>query len=283
MKQTLLLLDCNYLARRAYHTTGKLQFDGDRTGVLFGFFRDLIVLHEEFSNCRTAFCFDHGGSVRKSVFPGYKSSREKQKASQNKKEVQEEKQFYRQVNNLRDVHLLEIGYNNVFSQPGYEADDLIASVIGSFDGEIIIVSADQDLYQLLSDRVRIWNPQKQFMMTENGFRKKWGLRPRDWIKVKAIAGCSTDDIAGIKGVGEITAAKYLRGELSKGSNAHVAIKAGQEIIHDNKLLVRLPFPGTHIYQLKEDDVSTDKWNAVMKQLGLRSLFDRVPGMIRSMI
>ena len=76
--------------------------------------------------------------------------------------------------------------------------------------------------------------------------EKYRIKPFEWHKVKAIAGCSSDNVKGVAGVGEITAIKYLKGELKKESKAHQNIinklEIGNEVITNGGLLGKI----THI-------------------------------------
>ncbi|GAH00618.1 unnamed protein product, partial [marine sediment metagenome] len=97
--------------------------------------------------------------------------------------------------------------------------------------------------------------------------------PREWKLVKALAGCSTDGIPGVKGVGEKTAIKYLTSQLKETTKACQAIisKEGIKIFKRNLKLVALPFKGTNVFKLKKDKLSKEGWIKVTKTLGMKSL------------
>jgi hypothetical protein len=152
-----------------------------------------------------AFCFDHGKPKRARLYPAYKANRKPESIED--KEHRSERN--RQINLLRNEYLPAIGFKNVFWQEGYEADDLIASIVRSNARltDIAILSSDKDLYQLLSPRVFMWNRGKK--TTLQSFYQEWGIKPDRWAEVKAMAGCTSDNIEGIDGVGEKTAIKFL--------------------------------------------------------------------------
>ncbi len=221
MKNSLLILDCNYLAWRAYHTKQDLRYRGTPTGVIFGILQDVISLRELHNTERIAFCFDHDRRYlkRKIDCPGYKSSRDRPDATEEEQKMF--KEVHQQILALRKTILPTLGFRNVFAEEGYEADDLIASIVCDLreGDQAIIVGADHDLFQLLGPRTIIWNPTKSVAITESSFSKDYGVTPTQWVDVKAIAGCSSDDVPGIRGIGEKTACKFLNGTLKSGSVA----------------------------------------------------------------
>ena len=95
--------------------------------------------------------------------------------------------------------------------------------------------------------------------------------------MKAIAGCSTDNVLGVKGVGEKTAIEYLRGKLVKGKRYDdIGSKEGWKIFVANISLVKLPMQGTNYFKLEKDELSEQGWKQVVKILGMSSIRDRMP-------
>jgi DNA polymerase-1 len=273
---TILILDVNYLAYRALYTVGDMVHEDMRTGIAFGVFRDVITLQERFDADHVAFCFDSKHSLRKDLCPSYKSSRaDKNKTRDEQKRLDD---FREQVTTLRRHLLPSIGFRNIFLFPGYESDDIIAALcqLLSSRESAIIVSADKDLYQCLSIKpeVVMFNPQSKKLVSYQSFVNEWKITPQQWPEVKAWAGCPTDDIVGLKGVGEKTAAKYVRGELKA-----TALKKFQEqavVKTFNMPLVTLPFMGMPEPCLKHDEVTPEKWQNVLDLLGIGSLKNFAP-------
>jgi len=267
----IILIDTNYLCHRAFHTTGQLAFEGEVTGVLFGVFRAIesVIKHLEGD---PVFCFDEDQSLRVRKLPTYKSGRQAKRDAMDDEDKRIYQKFQEQINLLRKQYLPAMGYANVFSEPGFEADDIIGSLAtGLFDEIITIVSADSDLWQLVKDRkVRCYNPTRDEYTTEKSLRAKYGITPKQWSHVKAIAGDTSDDIIGISGVGEVTAAKFVRGELKSGKKSE-AIQKGLDLWMANLELVSLPYPGTSTYQIRPDTLTDEKWNNVVKGLGMYTL------------
>lgn len=275
---TVLVLDCDNLLSRAWHAAKQ-----DSRLMLMMFFRDLRLLQQQFATERMAFCFDSTPlSKRRGVYPAYKANR----PSPTNEEEARLNEKWLDVASLREKYLPALGYRNIFRQNGYEADDLIASVVQGTDQDCIIVSSDRDMLQLLSgsrnynpldNRVRVWRPAlgkiKGEMVTQQTFRDKYGISSRSWAKVKAIAGCVSDNIKGVPGVGEHFAIKYIKGELNHATKAYAKIKAAEAsgLIARNMELVRLPYPGTQACPLVEDKPSKKAWGKLMKELGFNSL------------
>jgi len=272
-KRTWVLLDVNNLAYRAMYTTGRLSHGGDPTGVAFGIFRDVKALQDRFAPHGFVFCFDYGPSLREKDFPYYKEPRRKKKYTE--KEQKARAAMKSQVENLRTKWLAEMGYNNVFYQNGYEADDIIASVVKNLDDheEAIIVSNDEDMYQLLAGRVMVFQARGQKLITFSSFKQKYGVHPSKWVQAKAIGGCSTDNVTGVYGVAEKTACAYLRGGFlgDKGKQKDIEEFLKTPQYQDNLRLVRLPYPGTMNFVPVEDSTEPRRVREVLDRLGIKSL------------
>lgn len=272
-----LLLDGLALCYRALHSTGMLSYHDVKTGIAFGIFRDIITFQDFHETDRLVFCFDYGRSIRERYLPTYKETRKKVRAAMSTKDRDIHNAFLDQVDLIRKRYLKEVGFRNVFWWKGYEADDIIASLaLHSLrdDEEAIIVSGDHDFYQLLSKRVSCWNPITKKTTTLASFQQEWGVTPKDWIDVKAIAGCGTDDVCGIDGVGEPGAAKFLRGELPKHHKKYKKIVEQEHIWKANRRLVRLPFEGCPEWDLVDDELTESSWISLAKELGFSSLASR---------
>lgn len=273
-----LIFDCNNLLHRAAHTTGSLKFAGAATGAVFGFLNQVLKVQRRFSTDKMIFCFDKGHPIRKVALPEYKATRT---VPTDPEVVAARDELFRQIDLTMFKYLPEIGFSNVFSQYGYEADDVIASVVYNTlprngDACAILISSDKDLYQLLSDRVSILAPGKDELYTRVRFVQDWQLRPHQWATVKSLAGCVSDNVPGIKGVGEVTAAKWLRKELRSGKVYNKLAEQEEAVLRRNVPLVRLPHDGCSVFKLRPDTVTEEKWRAFCDRLGFDSLRGRCP-------
>jgi len=264
-----------------------LSWKGAATGVIFGMLQTILQLEERFDTDKVAFCFDSHASKRKQIYPTYKANR-KNRQPMTAEEEKFEEEYQRQIYKLRKEYLPEIGFRNVFWQSGYESDDLIARLAMDFTlsncfpervhREGVIVSADHDLYQCITGHIQFYN--FKGVMTLQRFKQETGLVPSQWVAVKSIAGCSTDNVQGIKGVGEKTAIKYLLRKLKPSSKAYRSIEAGKAIIERNKKLTRLPLPGVIIHSLYGDEITKEGWDSTCRKLGFNSLRGKYPRIAR---
>ncbi len=255
---------------------GPLTHNDIPTGVLYGFLRDLTTFMEQFNTDNVVFCFDCGQGLREIAMPGYKSGRRERRLAYTPEEKLNHATLTKQIHALPDI-LKSIGYAHVYEAQGYEADDLLSTISGSIGkgDNATLISADADLWQCLAHNVCWHNPTTYRTVTAATFRAEWCIDPDQWADVKALAGCDSDDVEGIPGVGEKTAAKFLRGELKHTTKAHKKIRSprGQKVWRDNLKLVKLPYPGTPaiVPQPGLDTVTPAKWAAVADKYGLASL------------
>lgn len=271
-----LLVDGNYLAWRAYHSTGMLRHNDIETGVAFGLLREVEAQIEFHGAQRVVLAFDHPSKgLRKGILPTYKSSRKSNRKDLDEEELEKLAIFYEQVRRLKQELLPMVGYRNIVEVPGYEADDIIAGYAQKVDGtdEAVIISADGDLFQCLTPKVWFHNPTSKKTTTISSFVDKWGVLPEQWASVKAMAGCKTDDIPGIKGIGDKTAAQWFSGKLKEGKKFK-AILDNLDVYNNNLPLVRLPFPGLVLPDLVDDEITEASKLAVQVELGIRT--DRSP-------
>ncbi|QDP54836.1 MAG: putative ribonuclease H [Prokaryotic dsDNA virus sp.] len=275
---TWLVLDCPFLCHRAFHSTGALRHDGEATGVVFGFMKTLGELTNQFATDDVVFCFDSKHSLRQDAYPHYKSGRRSREQTQEERESYDE--FHQQVVQLRRRWLPECGFRNVFCYKGLESDDIMAMLCNTIPetDDIVLVTSDMDLLQCLKHNVILWSPSKGIPITEISFRTTWGIPPSSWSMVKAIAGCSSDDVQGVRGVGEKTAVKYLKGDLGThlATHARIISAQGRAMVERNLPLVSLPHSATPVPKLKKDQVTKTKWKQVCSELGMRSVAGRPP-------
>lgn len=132
---------------------------------------------------------------RRDIFPGYKASR-------GSLGVSFEMQFARAT-----LPLLGVGQAEA---AGQEADDVIASLATQADGQVIAISNDRDLLQLVSDTVTVFSPTgKEKMYTPAEVQADYGVLPGRMVQVRALAGDTSDEIPGVPGCGLKTAAKLI--------------------------------------------------------------------------
>lgn len=266
----MIIIDSNAICHREAHALGdRLSYEEKNVGIIFGFLREILKLSRLYETNEFAFCWDSRKSLRKQIYPEYKNK---------PKKTELDPKIFEQFETIKTKVLPEIGFKNIFEEKGFEADDLIASLVTEYpDNSFVITSSDEDLYQLLRDNVCIYNLYSKKEYTKESFNKEFGISCCFWSLVKAIAGCSSDNVKGIKGVGEKTAIKYIKEELPIKSKAFQNITSleGTSIVKRNFDLVRLPFEGTPFFDLKEDTLSLLGFMTVCKRFGFSSILKDV--------
>lgn len=267
-----LIIDGNNLASRMFFVLSAMSEPGSsvQKGAIFGFLDQVLRLRERFSPNRIVFCFDsRQGYKRKEMFPGYK-----QKDPNNGGMGTKDKKFLRpQIAKLEDDILPRIGFSNVFSQKGYEADDLIAVACESYQVKsAVIVSSDKDLYQCLRDRpgkdIRQYVFKEDLVSTAT-LEKTYGVTPVQWSTIKAMCGDESDCIPGVYGVKEKIACKFLLGQIACTTKIYKEISANKERVNKNLKLMHLPLDGCEMPEIQEDGDTPAAWDKVSRSMGLQ--------------
>ncbi|ASM37892.1 MAG: DNA polymerase I [Campylobacter sputorum] len=198
--KTLTIVDTfGFFFRLYYAMTSLKSKDGKPSGMVNGFANFIMNLKDEFRSDYIIFALDSKGKTfRSDIDPNYKMNR-----------ISPPDDLKEQLVVCIDM-IEKMGLYSL-SKEGYEADDIIASVVKKFknDMQINIVTHDKDLYQLISDNVSIYSAAKKELYDRNGCFEKYGVYPQQMIDFLAICGDSADNIPGIKGIGEKGAKKLL--------------------------------------------------------------------------
>ena len=206
-KQTLMLLDGNSLAYRAFYALPAENFKtqgGLTTNAVYGFTAMLINLLRDEQPSHVAAAFDVSRQTfRVEKYPEYKAGRSSTPD-----------EFRGQIDITKEV-LVALGIT-VLAEPGFEADDIIATLATQAEDEgyrVLIVSGDRDSLQLVSDDVTVLYPRKGVSeltrFTPDAVVEKYGLTPRQYPDFAALRGDPSDNLPGIPGVGEKTASKWI--------------------------------------------------------------------------
>ncbi|HJS32959.1 MAG TPA: 5'-3' exonuclease H3TH domain-containing protein, partial [Alphaproteobacteria bacterium] len=208
------LVDGSGFIFRAFHALPPLSRpDGTQVGAVLGFINMLLRLRERAECDHLAVIFDAGRrSFRNDIYPEYKAHRPEPPP-----ELIPQFALVREATRAFNVSAIE--------QPGYEADDLIATyarLAREAGAAVTIVSSDKDLMQLVRDGVRMLDPIKYKTIGEAEVREKFGVGPDKVVDVQALAGDSTDNVPGVPGIGVKTAAELINayGDLD-GLLAHI--------------------------------------------------------------
>lgn len=139
------------------------------------------------------------------------------------------------------------------SAEGYEADDLIATFIKTFDIPVLMVAPDRDLLSLISERVMVYDPVRETYLDLKGFKEKYGFEPSQFVDFRALAGDPSDNIKGVPGIGEKTAKELIKQfynleNLYANINKVFPLKIRESLI---KLKDRV-FANSELMRLRED-------------------------------
>ena len=209
MPHTLYLLDAMALAYRAHFifiSRPLINAKGQNTSATYGFTSALIKLIEDHEIEHIAVVFDvmgEGGTFRDEMYADYKAHREPPPDA-----LLENLPWIKEVVRAMDIPVVEVD--------GVEADDVIGTLArdAAEDGaNVVIVSPDKDFQQLLTEQVSIFRPAHRGeafdLKTADTFREKYGVEPFQFIDMLALMGDTADNVPGVPGIGEKTAAKLI--------------------------------------------------------------------------
>lgn len=214
MKKRLVLLDSHALLHRAYHAmVGFSTYDGRPTGALFGFIKMILKIKEDLKPDFCVACFDRReATFRHEAYENYKAHRAKS-----------DDELVSQINEApRVCEALDIP---VYSLAGFEADDLLGTIVEDLkkinyqiendEIEIFIASGDMDTMQLIdkNNNVKVYTLKKGLGETivykYEDVIKRFSFTPEQIPDYKGLRGDASDNIVGIKGIGEKTATVLL--------------------------------------------------------------------------
>lgn len=196
----LIIIDCYGFLFRAYYMCPKLvNSNGIQVGALYGFASMLIRILMDFEFDMIAAIYDSGGkNFRHELFSEYKS---------NRKSIDED--LRTQLNFATQV-TEHLGITTLRTN-GFEADDIIASLVQKYknDTQITIISSDKDLMQLIDEKVLMYDGLKKKYINRDTVYEKFQVYPEKLLDYFAIVGDSSDNIPGIKGLGPKAALQLL--------------------------------------------------------------------------
>ena len=208
-KDHYYLIDGSGYIFRAYYALPPLsrKSDGLPTGAVSGFCSMLFKLLEDARSddsvhkpTHFAVIFDSARkNFRNEIYKEYKANR-----AEAPDDLAPQFEYIRKsvkAFNLPSIELLN-----------YEADDLIATyskMITDAGAKVTVISSDKDLMQLVSDKVRLYDPMKSKVIGEKEVLEKFGVKPSQVIDVQSLAGDSSDNIPGVPGIGVKTAAELI--------------------------------------------------------------------------
>lgn len=207
MAEKIMLIDGNSIVNRAFYGVPLLtNGEGRYTNGVYGFLNILFKLLDEEQPDYLAVAFDlHAPTFRHRTFDGYKGTRKGMP-----EELREQMPLLKEV--LQTMHI------PIFEQEGFEADDILGtlSALAEKNGIVpVVVSGDRDLLQLAGETLKVRIPKTKGGRTETedyyaaDVQAKYGVTPAEFIDMKALMGDASDNIPGVSGIGEKTAAKII--------------------------------------------------------------------------
>lgn len=303
----LVLLDAHAILHRAYHALPDFSTaSGEPTGALYGLSSMLIKIIEDLKPDYIAACYDvKGPTYRHEAFAGYKAQRKKT-----------DDDLITQINRSRDIFtVLDIP---IYDKQGFEADDILGTIVEQLtdksqalnrkpqsksDLEIIIASGDMDTMQLISgERVQVYTLKKgikdTIMYDEKAVNERFGFGPELIPDYKGLRGDPSDNIPGIKGIGEKTATtlitafgtienmyKELDNDAAKFAKAGLSpriielLKGNKEEAEFSKMLATIRRDAPIEFKLPEktfrESLDMKKVGALWNQLEFRTLSQRL--------
>lgn len=213
MPEKLFLIDAMAMIYRAYFamiSSPLINSKGKNTSAVFGFVNSLVKLLETEKPDHIAVCFDTASpTFRHKAFPAYKAQRQEIPTDM-PWQIDKVKEIVKAFN----IPMIELD--------GYEADDIIGTLVKQAEKEDVLsymVTPDKDYMQLISDKVFMYKPARNLygnkqseveIVDIEGVRKKFGVEPDKVVEVLGLMGDTSDNIPGIKGVGEKTAASLIQ-------------------------------------------------------------------------
>lgn len=292
--KTLLLVDGNALIYRAFHAfpPNLTTPAGEQINAVYGFARIFFGAIRALRPSHVALAFDlKGPTFRHEQYDQYKATRAAMPEG-----------LAGQIPRVWEIaEKLEAP---IYTAEGFEADDVIGTVARQLtendpEMRVIILSSDQDLLQLVTDRVGVYAPaiapKKPTLFTPQAVEEKYGFSPIQMIEYKALRGDPSDNLPGVPGIGEVTATQLIKQfgtidnlykELAKGPLEGVkpgiqeklkAQEASARLSH-SLATIRTDAPVT--FNLKNARLELEQPEHLVdlfRSLGFRSLIDELPG------
>jgi len=284
----LVLIDANAIVHRSFHALPPLtNRKGELTNAVYGFASVLIKVINELKPDYMTAAFDLAAPTFRHIeYDQYKAKR-----------VKAPDELYAQIPRTKEV-LNAFGVP-VLEKEGFEADDIIGTVAKKYTNkeiDILIITGDLDTLQLIDDNIRVYTMKKGLNDTiiygEKEVQERYGLSVSQMIDYKALRGDPSDNIPGVKGIGEITATSLLKEfktlenlykNLDKVASKNVLekLKKDKQMAFFSKSLgtIRLNVPiKIDLKQLDwQNHFNMDKVRELFMELGFNTLLRRLPG------
>jgi len=291
----LVLIDGNAILHRAYHALPTLTNKaGEPTQAVYGFVSILFRVIEDLKPTHLAVAFDRPGpTFRNELFKNYQAQRPEM-----------EKELSSQVGKVHQV--VEAMQIPVYELDGFEADDVLGTIAKQSSvvrhqssdkiDEVVIVTGDRDLLQLVNDKVKLFMPVKGLnegkLFGEKEVEERMGVKPKQIVDLKALMGDASDNYPGVAGIGPKTAISlideyrsleniYKHIDQIKNIAVSEKLKNGKENALISQKLAQVVTDAPVKFELnkvKLGDLLTDEVIEVFGELGFKTLLKRLSNM-----
>ena len=286
----LVLIDGKSVFYRGYYAMGPLSLaDGTPTGGVYGFAAIAMEVVRKLNPTKVVVAWDSKTSVsrRREIYAEYKAGR-----------VKPGEDFYTQIPLLEEL-TRALGWNFVEVEK-YEADDIIGTLslqadettnaAGKCEYETYIISSDLDMLQIVDDNTHMWRILKGFTNIEQidvaEIEAKYGIRKSQFLDLKALKGDASDNIPGVPGIGEKTAAKLLNeyGTLDEiyknvdeiGGSVRMKLEKGKELAYMSRDLARIMFDApVKLSEMRDFVFDKEKVVEGLRRLEFKSLIRKM--------
>jgi DNA polymerase-1 len=282
MSDITLLVDGMYVIFSSFYANRNMRtLKGEPTGAVYGFVTRMENLIRDFNPAKILVAFDSKEKTfRHRIYPEYKA----------KRQVPPE-ELVQQIPLIKEF----LGLRGIESAaaPGFEADDIIAVLSRSSqmkNHEVLICSADKDLFQLVKGNVFIYHPRLKKKMDAAAIKESFGVFPHQIVDYLSLVGDASDNIPGVPGVGEKTALKLIE---THGSLEHILdninnlegklrdkMQSGLDLLRTSRKLVDLteiPDLSTEISVSRFNARSGAELNSFYRKLSFNSLIKEPEG------
>ena len=286
----LVLIDGKSVFYRGYYAMGPLSLsDGTPTGGIYGFAAIAMEIVKKLNPTKVVVAWDSRTSVtrRRAIYSDYKAGR-----------IKPGDDFYTQIPLLKEL-IKDLGWSFV-EIDNFEADDIIGTLSrqadetldksGNCEYETYIISSDLDMLQIVDDNTHMWRILKGFSNIEqidvSEVEKKYDIKKSQFLDLKSLKGDSSDNIPGVPGIGEKTAAKLLNeyGSLDNiyknldqiSGSTKAKLEAGKDSAYMSRELAQIMFNApVELTNLPDFHFDRDKTIAGLKKLEFNSLIRKI--------
>ena len=278
--KTIYLVDGSSYIHRAYHAIRHLaNSKGLPTNAVLGFTKMILKLYEEKDPAFIAIVFDaKGPTFRHRLYKEYKATRPPMP-----EDLVVQLPFIKQIVQSLNIKMIEM--------EGFEADDIIGTLARMGEEQeyhVVMVTGDKDFRQLISKSVSMWDTMRDRFTDLKTFTKEYDLKPRQVIDFMGLAGDTSDNIPGVKGIGEKTAVDLIKeyetlesvyerlSEIKKKKLKENLEECKEDAYLSKKLVTidRFVPIDTSIEELKAGEPKRAELSDIFRELEFRGLWDQ---------